>query len=81
VINLQDPQGNHLSNAVITVNNEKLNEWQNNGIYSGLNEQAGTFTFKINKNGYRYYEETVTISKNEFHVNTVNKTITLIPLN
>lgn len=75
---LRDQNANPITGATITTDriDEEFYEGTD-GMYSGLGEQKGQFDVTIEKEGYGTHYETVVLEKNDCHVKTQTKTITL----
>lgn len=78
-ISLEDQNGQAIHGATITSNGQIFTNFSE-GEYNGLHEQKGYFEYTIIKNGFIGFTGEVTITGDECHVTTVNKTITLIPI-
>lgn len=78
IIHLYDQQGNVVEGAKITAspNTEAFDYFD--GQYSGLGEEKGHFTFKIEKEGYNPHIETIKLEQDSCHVIQQTRTITLI---
>ena len=78
-IMLQDQNGDPLTGAQISSSPEsEFNEGLDNGLYSGLGEGEGYYTFVIEKEGYSSHTETIKLEQDDCHVIPQNRTITLI---
>jgi len=79
IITLQDQDGNPLEGAVISAGSdyEPFGD-SSNGIYQGLYEQEGVFTFSVQKENFFPHVESVKLEIDECHVITQFKTITLV---
>ena len=77
-ISLEDQNGQAIHGATITSNGQTFLNFSN-GEYQGLHEQEGYFEYTIIKDGFIGFTGDVTITGNECHVTTVDKTIQLVP--
>lgn len=76
---LQDQDGQPLSGATISSSPET--EFMGvDGVYSGMGEGEGYYTFTVEKAGYSTYHETIKLEQNECHVISQTRTVTLYAL-
>lgn len=82
-ITLTDPNGNAIQGASITSPQYGGSFWEMQhepGLYVGLNEGEGRYTYTIQKDGYETYTGEVFLEQDVCHVITQKTAITLQPI-
>lgn len=74
---VQDQDGFALPGATVTSDPETEFNEGDLGIYSGIGEGEGYYTFTVSKDGYSTYKETIKLEKDDCHVIPQFRTVTI----
>ncbi len=80
IVYLQDQNGQPLTGATITSSPETEFNGGNDGMYSGIGEGEGYYTYTVEKAGYSTYRETIKLEQDACHVIPQTRTVTLYAL-